>query len=189
VSGKPHAPDALHSGERTFGTYWMGGWEEPRTGVNDVETKKTCPYRESNSDLLDRPAHRQSLYRLVGTTDKLCSFLELISKELTLLAEVKPLVAEQTSHKHNPRSRFEREDACHHAVFSDKKEQWWIRRDRDLPKLWRFHFTSQFPEKHHFRYCNKMQERKWSLYNKVSGNKVIKGSGNLSPCTLNLGTR
>jgi hypothetical protein len=28
--------------------------------------------------------------------------LEFISKELTLLAEVKPLVAEQTSHMHNP---------------------------------------------------------------------------------------
>jgi hypothetical protein len=84
----------------------MGVSEEPRTGVDDMERRKPCPYRNSNSDLLGRPALRQSLYLLIGTTDKLCSFLEFISKELILLAEVKLLVAEQTSHMHNPCSRL-----------------------------------------------------------------------------------
>jgi hypothetical protein len=36
--------------ERAPGTPWIGGWVGPRTGLDDVERKKSCPYRDSNSD-------------------------------------------------------------------------------------------------------------------------------------------
>jgi hypothetical protein len=43
------------SGERSPGTYWIGGRMDPRAGLDAVECIKiACPCRKSNPD---RPAH------------------------------------------------------------------------------------------------------------------------------------
>jgi hypothetical protein len=31
------------------GTIWIGGWVDPRTGLDDMEKRKFLPHRESNS--------------------------------------------------------------------------------------------------------------------------------------------
>jgi hypothetical protein len=38
------------SRETSPGTHWVGGWMGPRTGLDDVERRKSCPYRDSKSD-------------------------------------------------------------------------------------------------------------------------------------------
>jgi hypothetical protein len=57
-------PDRFTPGERAPGTHWLGGWVDPRTGLDDVEKRKflTLPGLELRS--LGRPARSQSLYRL-----------------------------------------------------------------------------------------------------------------------------
>jgi hypothetical protein len=57
-------PRRFNPGERTPGTYWIGVWVGPRTGLDDVEKRKftTLPGLELRP--LSRPASSQSLYRL-----------------------------------------------------------------------------------------------------------------------------
>jgi hypothetical protein len=47
--------------ERALGTHWIGGWLDPKTGLNDIEKFKflTLPVLEHRP--LSRPACRQSL--------------------------------------------------------------------------------------------------------------------------------
>jgi hypothetical protein len=53
------------SGEKAPGTYWIGGWVDPRAGLDDVEKRKylTLPGLELRP--LGRPARSQSLHRLL----------------------------------------------------------------------------------------------------------------------------
>jgi hypothetical protein len=37
-------PGRFVPGERAPGTHWIGGWVGPRTGLDDVEKKKSYPY-------------------------------------------------------------------------------------------------------------------------------------------------
>jgi hypothetical protein len=57
-------PGRFTPGKRTHGTHWIGGWVNPRTGLDDVEDRKflTLPGLELRP--LGRPARGQSLYRL-----------------------------------------------------------------------------------------------------------------------------
>jgi hypothetical protein len=57
-------PYRFTPGEKAPSTYWIGGWVDPRVGLDDVENRKflTLPGRELRS--LGRPARSQSLYRL-----------------------------------------------------------------------------------------------------------------------------
>jgi hypothetical protein len=59
MSGQLHAPAALPPG-----THWIGGWVDPRAGLDDVEKRNhlTLPGLELRS--LGRRARSQSLYRL-----------------------------------------------------------------------------------------------------------------------------
>jgi hypothetical protein len=50
-------PGRFPPGENAPGTHWIGGWVNPRAGLDDVEKRKFLT-------LPDRPARRQSLYRL-----------------------------------------------------------------------------------------------------------------------------
>jgi hypothetical protein len=36
--------------ERTPGTHWIGGWVDPRVGLDDVDNRKFLTLRDSNSD-------------------------------------------------------------------------------------------------------------------------------------------
>jgi hypothetical protein len=51
-------------GERTPCTHWIGGWVDPRSGLDDLDKRKflTVPGLEINP--LGRPARSQSLYEL-----------------------------------------------------------------------------------------------------------------------------
>jgi hypothetical protein len=57
-------PGRFTPGERAPGTHWIGGWVDPRAGLEDVEERKflTLPGLELRP--LGRPARSQSLYRL-----------------------------------------------------------------------------------------------------------------------------
>jgi hypothetical protein len=48
--------------ERAPGTHWIGGWVDPRDGLDEVE--KILDPNRTRTRTLDRPAHSQSLYRL-----------------------------------------------------------------------------------------------------------------------------
>jgi hypothetical protein len=37
VSGQVYAPDLFTSGHRAPGTHWIGGWMDPRAGLDAVE--------------------------------------------------------------------------------------------------------------------------------------------------------
>jgi hypothetical protein len=57
-------PARFTAGERAPNTHWMGGWVDPRVGLDDVEriTFLTLPGLELRTQV--RPAPSQSLYRL-----------------------------------------------------------------------------------------------------------------------------
>jgi hypothetical protein len=65
VSGQLHSPAALPPGEKAPGTHWIGGCVNPRAGLDDVGKRKflTLPGLELRP--FGRPAHSQSLYRLL----------------------------------------------------------------------------------------------------------------------------
>jgi hypothetical protein len=48
LHGQLHAPAALPPEERVPGTYCLGGWVDPRVGLNAVEKRKIFHCRESN---------------------------------------------------------------------------------------------------------------------------------------------
>jgi hypothetical protein len=51
--------------ERAPGTHWIAGWVGPRTGMDTVRKRKIPTTRRYSNP--DRPARRQSLYRLSYT--------------------------------------------------------------------------------------------------------------------------
>jgi hypothetical protein len=57
-------PGRFTPGERDRGTHWIGGWMDPRGGLDDVEKRifLTLPGLELRP--LGRPARDQSLHRL-----------------------------------------------------------------------------------------------------------------------------
>jgi hypothetical protein len=63
VSGQLHAPTAL-TREEAPGTHRIGGWVNPRVGLDDVEKGKFLILPGLELRPLGRPARSQSLYRL-----------------------------------------------------------------------------------------------------------------------------
>jgi hypothetical protein len=56
-------PCLFNPGESAHGTHWIGGWVDPRAGLDDLKRKLlTLPGLEPRP--LGRPARSQSLYRL-----------------------------------------------------------------------------------------------------------------------------
>jgi hypothetical protein len=65
VSGLLHVPAALPpAGERAPGTHWLGDWVGPRTGLDDVEERKSSSLLGLKLLPLGRPAFSQSLHQL-----------------------------------------------------------------------------------------------------------------------------
>jgi hypothetical protein len=56
--------DRFTPGERAPGTHWIGGWVDPRAGLDDVEKRKFLLVPGLEPQLLGRPARNLSLYRL-----------------------------------------------------------------------------------------------------------------------------
>jgi hypothetical protein len=48
--------------ERASGTQWIGGWVDPRAGLDDVEKRKFLTLLGLELRPLSRPARSQSLY-------------------------------------------------------------------------------------------------------------------------------
>jgi hypothetical protein len=65
MSGQLHASAAFTPVERAPCIHWIGGWVDPRAGLDDVEKKKflTLPGLQLTRPL-GRPGRSQSLYRL-----------------------------------------------------------------------------------------------------------------------------
>jgi hypothetical protein len=63
VSGQLHAPAALPR-ERAPGTHFIGGWVDPRAGLDDMEKWKFLTLPELELPPPGLPARIQSLYRL-----------------------------------------------------------------------------------------------------------------------------
>jgi hypothetical protein len=59
VNGQLHAPAAL-SRIKITGVHWIGGWVGPRAGLDALEKKEICPFRESNPGC---PACSPPLYK------------------------------------------------------------------------------------------------------------------------------
>jgi hypothetical protein len=57
-------PSRITPKERAPGTHWIGSWEDPRTGLDDVEKKKFLALPGLDLRPLGHPARSQSLYRL-----------------------------------------------------------------------------------------------------------------------------
>jgi hypothetical protein len=55
---------ASSPGERALGTYWIGGWVDPRAGLDDVTKRKSLTQPGLEFRSLGLPAHSNSLYRL-----------------------------------------------------------------------------------------------------------------------------
>jgi hypothetical protein len=58
------SPSRFTSGERVLGTHWIGGWVDPRAGVDDVEERKFLTLAGLELRPLCRPTRSQSPYRL-----------------------------------------------------------------------------------------------------------------------------
>jgi hypothetical protein len=73
-------PCRFTPGERASGTHWIGGWVDPRAGLDDVEKRKffTLPGLELRP--LSRQDRSQSLYRLCYPSSIFClvSYLMII---------------------------------------------------------------------------------------------------------------
>jgi hypothetical protein len=58
------------AGEIVPGTHWIGGWADPRAGLDDTEKRKFLKLLELELRPLSRPARSQSLYRLTSPGSK-----------------------------------------------------------------------------------------------------------------------
>jgi hypothetical protein len=57
-------PGRFTPGETAPGTHWIGGWVDPRAGLNDMEKMKFLTFSKLELQPLGCPALSQSLYRL-----------------------------------------------------------------------------------------------------------------------------
>jgi hypothetical protein len=64
MSGQLHAPADFTPSGRAPGTHWIGGWVDPRVGLDEVEKRKFLNLPGLELPSLGRPTHSQSLYRL-----------------------------------------------------------------------------------------------------------------------------
>jgi hypothetical protein len=60
---------ASRPGLFTPDTHWIGGWVDPRAGLEDVESRKSCPYPDLNSDfsVVQPIASRYTDYAIPGS--------------------------------------------------------------------------------------------------------------------------
>jgi hypothetical protein len=61
---KASRPGHFTSKERAPSTHWIGGWVDPRAGLDDAEKRKFLTVSGFKLRPLSRPACNQSLYRL-----------------------------------------------------------------------------------------------------------------------------
>jgi hypothetical protein len=65
-------PSHFTPGERAHGTHWIGGWEDPSTGLDDVQKRKFLTLTGLELRPLGCPDCSQSLYRLHYPSSQKC---------------------------------------------------------------------------------------------------------------------
>jgi hypothetical protein len=72
-------PGCFTPRERAPGIHWLGGWVDPRAGLDDVEKRKLLILPGLELRLLGCPVHSQSLYRLcyTGSHIEVCMCIKL----------------------------------------------------------------------------------------------------------------
>jgi hypothetical protein len=80
-------PAAINPGKGAPGTLWIGGCVDPRTGLDDLKTRKFLTLPGLELQPLSRPADSQSLYRLQYPGSK---FITKISLNFPLLEKTLP---------------------------------------------------------------------------------------------------
>jgi hypothetical protein len=83
VCGQLHAPGRFTPGERALGNHWVGGWVDPRAGLDDLEKRKFLILPRLELRPLGRPARSQSLYRL-RYPDSITLSVEIINSILSM---------------------------------------------------------------------------------------------------------
>jgi hypothetical protein len=73
-------PGRFTPGERAPGTLWIGGWVDPRAGLDDSDKRKFLTLPGFELRPLSRPARSQSLYRL-----RLLRFMSITNNNLNEL--------------------------------------------------------------------------------------------------------
>jgi hypothetical protein len=58
-------PGRFTPGERAPGTHWIGGWVDPRAGLDDIEKRNFLTLPELELRPFSRPARSQLVYRLL----------------------------------------------------------------------------------------------------------------------------
>jgi hypothetical protein len=83
VEGKWSAsrPCRFTPGEKAPGTHWIGGWVDPRVGLDDMENIKFLTLLGLELRPVRRPARSQSLYRLSYLDD---ATLEMFPRRVKL---------------------------------------------------------------------------------------------------------
>jgi hypothetical protein len=61
-------PDRFIPGEKAPGTHWIGGWVDPRAGLDDMEKRKFLTLPGLEPRVLYRPARSQSDYAIPART-------------------------------------------------------------------------------------------------------------------------
>jgi hypothetical protein len=64
MSGLLHLPGHFTPEERAAGTYWIGGWVDPRTDLDDMDRRRFLLLLGFKLRPFDPPVYSQSLYRL-----------------------------------------------------------------------------------------------------------------------------
>jgi hypothetical protein len=72
-------------GERIHGTYLIGGWVNPRAGLDDVEKRKFLSLPRLELRPLRLPARSQSIYRLSCLRSELLFYIILRGTYVTTL--------------------------------------------------------------------------------------------------------
>jgi hypothetical protein len=64
MSGQFHASSALTQGKIVPRTPWIGGWVDPKAGMDNEKKRKLFTLPELELRPLDRPIRSRSLYRM-----------------------------------------------------------------------------------------------------------------------------
>jgi hypothetical protein len=82
MSDQLHALAALLPMERALGTHWIGGWVDPRVGLDNMEKRKFLTLPGLELQPLSRPAHSQLLYQLCYPGSGLSKYYDLLQSSL-----------------------------------------------------------------------------------------------------------
>jgi hypothetical protein len=131
-------PGRFITGERASDTHWIGGWVDPRTGLDDVERRKFLLLPGLEFRPLDRPSSSQLLYRLrYPGRQPFCSFTLRSLNDICIIFEdtlsQTILSSSHWSRYHGIRSHGSHIDIIYGYVRRkiDKAEEKWRKKEKE----------------------------------------------------------